>query len=207
MGEACSCPVLPEAWWIKFLLRFCIRNCCLLTSILYSSSTSSSLAFFFFSNKADICGSVSHSCTTLFDPIDYSMPGFPVPHYLLEFAQTHVHWEDDAIQPSQYLSPPFSPALNVFQHQGLFQWVRWPKYWNFSFSISPFNEYSGLIPFRMDWFIWPQKNQMFDLKLCPHTNCALPLSGAMKSAEQVHPLHATWSSWCSSEVDGWESLP
>ena len=69
------------------------------------------------------------------------------------------------------------------------------------------SEYSGLISFRIDWFIWPQKNQMFDLKLCPHTNCVLPLPGAKKSEEQVHPLPASWSSWWSSEVDGWESLP
>ena len=60
----------------------------------------------------------------------------------------------DAIQPSHPLSSP--PAFNRAQHQGLFQWVssshQWPKYWSFSFSISPFSEYSGLISFRIDWF-------------------------------------------------------
>ena len=80
--------------------------------------------------------------------------GFPGFHYLLEFAQTHVHWVDDAIQPSHPLSSPFPPALSLSQHQGLFQWVgslhQVIKYW--SFSISPSSEYSGLISFKIDWF-------------------------------------------------------
>ena len=69
------------------------------------------------------CYSVAKSCPTLFGSLDHSMPGFPVFHYLLEFAQTHVHWVSDAIRPSHPLSPPSPPALNLFQHQGLFQWV------------------------------------------------------------------------------------
>ena len=60
---------------------------------------------------------------TLWDPMDCSTPGFAVLHYLMEFAQTHVHWINDAIQPSHPLSPPSPPALNLSQHQGLFQWV------------------------------------------------------------------------------------
>ena len=86
--------------------------------------------------------------------MDCSTPGFSVHHQLLELAQTHVRWVSDAIQPSHLLSSP-SPALNLSQHQDLFQWVlciRWPKYWSFSFSISPSNEYSGLIFFRINWF-------------------------------------------------------
>ena len=67
--------------------------------------------------------SVAKSCLTLSDPINSSMPGFPVLHYLPEFAQTHVHWVGDAIQPSHPLSPPSPPALNLSQHQGLFRWV------------------------------------------------------------------------------------
>ena len=72
---------------------------------------------------------------------------------MLEFVQTYVHGVSDAIQLSNPLSSP-SLALNLSKYQGLFQWgrIRWPKYWNFSFSISPSNEYSGLISFRMDWF-------------------------------------------------------
>ena len=70
------------------------------------------------------------------------------------YSQTHVHWVGDAIQPSHSLSSPSPPAFNLSQHQGLFQWISscitWPKFWSFSFSISPSNEYSGPISFRMD---------------------------------------------------------
>ena len=66
--------------------------------------------------------SVTQLCSTLCDPMDCSMPGFPVHHQLLELAQTHVHWIGDIIQPSHPLSTP-SPAFNLSQHQGLFQWV------------------------------------------------------------------------------------
>ena len=85
--------------------------------------------------------SVAQSCPTLCDPMACSMPGLPVHHQLPEFTQTHVHWVIDAIQPSHPLLPPSPPAFNLSQHQGLFQWVsssiRSPKYWSFSFSISP----------------------------------------------------------------------
>ena len=67
--------------------------------------------------------SVTQSCPTLCDPIDCSMPGFPVHHHLSEFAQIHIHWVSDGIQPSHPQSPPPPPALNLSQHQGLFQWV------------------------------------------------------------------------------------
>ena len=95
---------------------------------------------------------VAQSCLTLCDPMDCSMPNLPVYHQLLKLTQTHVHWVGDAIQPSYPRSSPSPPAFNLSQHQGLFHLrSRWPKYWSFSFSISPSNEYSGLIPFRMDW--------------------------------------------------------
>ena len=67
--------------------------------------------------------SVAKSYLTLCDPMDCSTPGFPVLHHLLELAQTHVHWVGGAIQPSHPLSSPSPPALNLSQHQGLFQWV------------------------------------------------------------------------------------
>ena len=99
--------------------------------------------------------SVAQSCPTLCEPMNCSTPGHPVHHQLREFTQTHVHQVSDAIQPSHSLSSPFPPAPNPSQHQGLFQQVnscmRWPKYWSFSFSISPSNEHLGLISFRMDW--------------------------------------------------------
>ena len=86
-----------------------------------------------------------------------SLPGFPVFHYFPEFAQTHVHWVSKAIQPSCPLLSPSPPALNLSQHQGrVFSNesalpTRWPKYWSFSINISPSNEPSGQIAFRMDW--------------------------------------------------------
>ena len=67
--------------------------------------------------------SVAQSRQTLCDPMDCSTPGFPVHHQLPELTQTHVHWVSDAIQPSHPLSSPSSPIFNLFQHQGLFQWV------------------------------------------------------------------------------------
>ena len=82
------------------------------------------------------------------------MSGFSVHHQLLELSQTRVHWVSDAIQPSHPLSSP-SPAFNLSQHQGLFKWVssshQVAKILEFQLSISPSNEYSGLISFRIDW--------------------------------------------------------
>ena len=99
--------------------------------------------------------SVAQLCPTLCDPMDRSTSGFAVHHQLLEFTQTHVHRVGDAIQPSHPLSSPRPPAFNLSQHQGLLNesvlHIKWPKFWSFSFSISPFNEYSGLISFRVDW--------------------------------------------------------
>ena len=87
--------------------------------------------------------------------MDCSTPGFPVHHQLLEFTQIHVHWVGGATQPSHPLSSPSPPAFNLSQHQGFSNesvlCIRWPKHWSFSFNISPSNEHSGLISFRMDW--------------------------------------------------------
>ena len=66
---------------------------------------------------------VTQSCPILCDPMGCSMPGFPVFHYLLELAQTHVHWISGAIHPSHPLSPPSAFAFNLSQHEGFFQWV------------------------------------------------------------------------------------
>ena len=100
--------------------------------------------------------SVSQSCPTLCDPINCSTSGLPVHHQLPEFTQSHVHWVGDAIQPSHLLSSPSPPpstfpSIRVFSNESTFH-MRWPKYWSFSFSISPSSEYSGLISFTMDWF-------------------------------------------------------
>ena len=102
-----------------------------------------------------IFSSVAQSGLTLCDPMDCSTPGLPIHHQLLELAQTHVHWVSNAIEPSHPLSSPSPPAFNLSQHKGFSSesllCVRWPKYWSFSFSMSPSNEYSGLISFRIDW--------------------------------------------------------
>ena len=99
--------------------------------------------------------SVTQSCLTLW-PHGVQHTGFPVHYQLLELALTHVHWIDDAIQPFHPLSPllllpSIFPSIRVFSNE-LVLLIRWTKYWSFSFSISPSNEYSGLISFRIDWF-------------------------------------------------------
>ena len=88
--------------------------------------------------------------------MDHSMSGFPVLYYLLEFTQTHVHWVGDAIYLSHPLSPSSPPALNLSQPQDLFQWVssshQVVKVLALQLQHQPFNEYPGLISFRIDWF-------------------------------------------------------
>ena len=98
--------------------------------------------------------SVTESCPTLCNPTDCSMLGFPVLHYLPEFAQIHVHWVSEAIQPSHSLLPlllltSIFPSIRAFSSESALR-IRWPKYWSFNISISPFSEYSGLISFRID---------------------------------------------------------
>ena len=131
----------------------------------------------------------SHSVVTeLCDPMNRSMPGFPVHHQLPEFTQAHVHRVGDAIQSSYPLLSPSPPAPNPSQHQGLFQWVspcmRWSKYWSFSFSVSPSNEHPGLISFRTAGWIslqskglsrvfsntTVQKHQFFGTQLSSQSN-------------------------------------
>ena len=127
--------------------------------------------------------SVAQSCLNLCNLMNHSTPGLPVYHQLPEFNQTHVHWVGDANQPSHPLSPLSPPAHNLSQHQGFFKWVlssiRWPKYWSFSFNISPSNEHPGLISFRMHWL---------DI---------LAVQGTLKSLLQHHSSEASIL-WCSA---------
>ena len=126
--------------------------------------------------------SVAQSCPTLCNPIDCSMPGFPVHHQLPELTQTHVHRVSDAIQPSHPLSAlllsSIFPSIRVFSNDLVLR-IRWPKYWSFNFSISPSNEYSGLISFRMEGL---------DL---------LAVQGTLKSLLQHHSSKASIL-WCSA---------
>ena len=106
---------------------------------------------------------VAQSCPTLHNPMDCSTPGFPVHHQLPEPTQTHVHHVGDSIQASHLSSPspPTSifPSIRVFSNKSVLC-IRWPKYWSFSFNISPSNEYSGLISFRMGlaWSPWSPRD-------------------------------------------------
>ena len=110
--------------------------------------------------------------------MDCSMSGFPDHYQLLKLAQTHVHRVSGAMQPSHYslLPPSIFPSIRVFSNESILR-IRWPKYWSFSFSISPSNEYSGLMSFRIDWF---------DL---------LAVQGTLKSLLQHHNSKAS-DLWC-----------
>ena len=136
-------------------------------SILASSHIFSSVQF----------SSGTQSCPTPCDPMDCSRPGLPVHHQLPELTQTHIQWVGDAVQPLHpllplLLPPSIFPSIRVFSSESVLP-IRWPKYWSFSFSISPSNEYSGLISFRMD---------LLDL---------LAVQGILKSLLQQHSLKAS----------------
>ena len=103
------------------------------------------------------CCLVTQSCPILCNPMNCSTPGFPVPHYLPEFAQANTPTE--SVMPSNHfilchnllLLPSIFSSIKVFSIKSALR-IRWPKYWSFSFSISLSNEYSGLLSFRIDWF-------------------------------------------------------
>ena len=111
-------------------------------------------------------GVCAQSCTTLWDFVDCSTPGYPVLHYLQELVQTHVHLVGDAIQPSHPLPSPSPPALNLFQHQGLFQWVGYSRqvakalelqlqHQSFQWIFKNQSISIQLSSFRTDWFDLP----------------------------------------------------
>ena len=127
--------------------------------------------------------SVAQSCLTLCDPMNHSMPGLPVHHQLPEFTQT---MSIESVMPSNHLIlchlllllPSIIPSLRVYSNESDLR-IRWPKYWSFSFNISPSNEHSGLISFRMYWL---------DL---------LAVQGTLKSLLQYHSSKASIL-WCST---------
>ena len=116
--------------------------------------------------------SVAQSCRTLCDPMNRSTPGLPVHHQLSEFTQTHVHRVGESCR-ALLLLPSIPPSIRVFSNESILC-MRWPKYWSFSFSISPSNEHSGLVYFRMDWL---------DL---------LAVQGTLKSLLQHHSSKASF---------------
>ena len=121
--------------------------------------------------------SVAQSCPALCDPMNHRIPGLPVHHQLPESTQTHVL---ESVMPSNHLIlyhpllllPSIFPSIRVFSNDSALC-IRWPEYWSFSFNISPSNEHSGLIFFRMDWL---------DL---------LAVQGTLKSLLQHHSLKAS----------------
>ena len=128
------------------------------------------------------CCSVTQLCPTLYVPMDCSMPGFPVHHQLLELLK---FMSFELVMPSNHLIlchpllllPSIFPSIRVFSSKSALG-IRWPKYWSFSFSNSPSNEYSGLISFRIDW-----------LNL-------LAVQGTLKSLLQHHSTKASIL-WCT----------
>ena len=127
--------------------------------------------------------SVAQSYPTLRDPMNRSTPGLPVHHQLPEFTQTHVRRVSDAISHlilcrPLLLLPPIPLSIRVFSNESTLR-MRWPKYWSFSFNISPSNEHPGLISFRKDWL---------DL---------LTVQGTLKSLLQHHSSKASIL-WCSA---------
>ena len=101
--------------------------------------------------------SPAQSCLILYDPMDCSLPGFPVPHYpifwnLLKFRSTEsLMLSNHLILCHSLLLTSIFPSIRVFSNESALC-IRWPRYWSFSFRISHFSEYSGLISFRIDWF-------------------------------------------------------
>ena len=128
--------------------------------------------------------------------MDCSTPGFPVLHCLPEFVQTHVHSISDAIQQSHPLSSPSPPAftlpsIRVFSNESALH-IRWPKYWSFSISISPSNEYSGRISFRIDWLDLPAVQRTLKSLLQHHSSKASILQrSAFFTVQLSHPYVTT----------------
>ena len=137
--------------------------------------------------------SVTQSCPTLCDPKNCSTPGLPVHHQLLE--STPKPMSIESVMPASHLIlsrpllllPPILPSIGVFSSESTLR-IRWPKYWSFSFNISPSNEHSGLISFRMDWL---------DL---------FAVQGTLKSLLQHHISEASIS-WCSAFLTVQHSHP
>ena len=124
------------------------------------------------------------------------MPSFPVHHQLRELSQTHVHRVDDAFQPLHPLSSPSSPSFNLSRHKCLSNEsvlrIRWSKYWSFRFSISPSNEYSGLLSFRMDWLdLLAVQGTLRSLPQCHNSKTSILWHSAFFMVQLSHPYKTT----------------
>ena len=136
----------------------------------------------------------SHSvCPTLCNPMDCSIPGFPVHHQLSELAQTHVHWVDDAIQPSHPLSSPSPLAfklshIRVFSNESVI-YIRWPKYWSFSFSISPYMNIQDWLPLELTNFISKELTSVFTIPQFKNNNS---LAFSFLYSSTLTSIHDSW---------------
>ena len=134
-------------------------------------------------------------------PHGLQTPGFPVHHQLPEIAQIHVHWVGDAIQLSHpchllVLLPSIFPSIKVFSNESVLH-IRWPKYWDLSFSISPSNEHSGLISFRIDWFY------LLAVQGTLQESSPTPQFKSINSYRaEVHKNEDIWQQWNSKKLKG-----
>ena len=142
--------------------------------------------------------------------MDCSTPGFPVLHYLPEFAQTYVHWVDNIIQPSHPLSPLSPPALNLSQHQGLLQRVGCSHQvakvlklqlqdWFIQYSI--LIEYSGLISFRIDWLNVFTVQGTFKSSPTPQFKRISSSVLSLLHGSTLTPVHDYWKNLSFDETD------
>ena len=128
--------------------------------------------------------------------MDHSRSGFLVHHQLPELIKTHVHRVSDAIQPSHPLSSPSPPAFNLSKHQGLSSesvlHIMWPKYWSFNFSISPSNEYSELISFRIYWLdLLAVQGTLKSLLQHHSSKASIPQCSSLFVVQLSHPYMTT----------------
>ena len=143
--------------------------------------------------------SVTQSCLTLCDPMNLSTPGLPVHHQLPEFTQTHVQRVSDAIQHlilchPLLLLPPIPPCIRVFSSESALR-MRWPKYWSFSFSISPSNKHPGLVSFRMDWLDLLAIQGTLKSLLQHHSSKASILRRSAFFTVQLSSIHDHWKNF------------
>ena len=140
--------------------------------------------------------SVAQSCLTLCDPMNCSTLGLPVHHQLPEFTQTHVHRVGDASSHLILCRPlllllPIPPSIRVFSNESTLL-MRWPKYWSFSFNISPSNEHPGLISFRMDWLdVLAVQGTLKSLLQHHSSKASILLHSAFFTVQLSHPYMTT----------------
>ena len=147
--------------------------------------------------------SVIQSCLTLRSH-GLHTPGFPIHHQFPEVTQTHVHWVGDVTQPSYPLSSPSPlasvfPSIMVFSNESVL-WIRWPKHWSFSFSITPSNEYLGLISFRMDWFGLLEVQGTLNFSI-PQFQSINSMALSLLYAQTHSSLHVYWKNHCFDYTD------